>query len=633
MNPLFRFLVGSPIPNDRAGEQRLPKFLALPVFSSDALSSVAYGTQEILLQLSLAGAVGLQFTLPISGAILLVLVFVTLSYRQTIQAYPSGGGSYIVSKENLSVGAGLLAASALLTDYVLTVSVSIAAGVQQITSLFPHLRSHTEVICLIAIAIITLANLRGMKESGLLFALPTYAFIMLMLLLVGSGLVGILFGSPISPPHPPPAAVQSLGWLLILRAFASGCSALTGIEAISNGVQAFRPPESRNAAQTLVVMAALLGVMFVGVSYLTQALGVVYSPTQSQESLLSLLSRTVFEGNSVLRAALLFSTATILVLAANTSFADFPRLSAILARDNFAPRQLTRIGDRLVFSNGILLLGAFSALLILAFNGQTDRLIPLYAVGVFLAFTLSQAGMVRHWLRNRSAGWGWRALANGLGCLATATVLVVIIAEKTTQGAWVVLIIIPTLTWIFRRIREYYLRLDDEQNQARSSRSSNQESFVVLLIAKVNYGALNARDYASRLRGTCRAVHVEVLPEETVELKNAWSRWGGEMPLEILPSPYRSLLEPILNYIRALQKSHPRAEISVVMPELIVQHWWERFLHHNAAMLIRWSLMPFGKVVVVEVPYDPRPNRPNPASQGPNDLDHHDDRNGERSCL
>ena len=614
---LRRWVLGNPFRTSDEARRRLPKVLALPVFASDALSSVAYGTQEIVLQLALAGAAGLAFTLPVSLTIVAVLALVTLSYQQTIHAYPGGGGSYSVSRANLSVGAGLVAAAALLTDYVLTVAVSVAAGVQQITSMAPSLAGDAELLCVLAIAVVTVANLRGARESGRLFAVPTYVFIAAVLGLVVGGIVGPWFGfAPVRAGGVSPTPIEAVSVVLMLRAFASGCSALTGIEAISNGVQAFEPPEARNAGRTLVVMSVLLAMMFVGCSYLTQTIGVVYDPTASHESLLSLLARAVFHDNHLLRGILLSSTAAILLLAANTAFADFPRLGAILARDGYAPRQLTRLGDRLVFSNGIVLLGGFASLVVIAFRGQTDRLIPLYAVGVFLAFTLSQAGMVRHWMRERGTAWRWRALANGLGCAATATALAVISVEKATAGAWVVMIIIPCLVWLFRRTHRYYAELDQaERVEATDVRLTDAgEPIVVVLASQMNRGLLAALAYARRLATDCRAVHVAVRPDHAAELTSTWREARITVPLVILDSPYRSLLRPLREYVTALQRQAPGRGITIVMPTFVSRRWWEPFLHHNAAFLIRWALLPLGHVVVVEIPYEPTAGGPTSAA-------------------
>lgn len=616
---LRRWIVGDPFRTSDEGTRRLPKRLALPVFASDALSSVAYGTQEIVLQLAMAGLAGLTLTLPVSMAIVAVLFLVTVSYRQTIHAYPSGGGSYIVSRSNLSIGAGLVAAAALLTDYVLTVAVSVAAGVQQVTSMVPRLAPHAEGLCVLAIAAITVANLRGARESGRLFAVPTYLFILSVCGLIAAGVTGVASGaaSHMRPTTVPPP-VEALTAFLVLRAFASGCAALTGVEAISNGVQAFEPPEARNAARTLTVMSCLLAAMFIGCSYLTQAFGIVYNPAASHESLLSLLARAVFHDNHLLRSAVLVSTAAILLLAANTAFADFPRLSAILARDGYAPRQLTRLGDRLVFSNGIVLLGLCAVGIVVAFRGQTDRLIPLYAIGVFLAFTLSQAGMVRHWLNAKGPAWYWRALANGLGCVATATALIVIVVEKTAAGAWVVMIIIPALVWVFRRTARYYRELDRVElvTPADVASPAPQDCTVVVLVSQLNRALLESLAFATRLGPDIRALHVAVRPDRAEALAAEWRRTPIDIPLIVVESPFRSLLGPLRTYVRTLESLQPGRLITVVIPTFVARRWWEALLHDNAALFIRWALMPLGRIVVVEVPFNAPFTEPAAAAVG-----------------
>lgn len=469
---------------------------------------------------------------------MVVLALVTLSYQQTVYAYPSGGGSYIVAKENLSVAAGLLAAAALLIDCVLTVAVSIAAGAQQITSFVPALAPHPEALCLAAIAFMTFANLRGVKESGRLFAVPTYFFIASLLGMIGVGVVGPWIGyHPMSLGQTTPPPQRALSVFVILRAFAGGCSALTGVEAISNGIQAFRPPESRNAAQTLAVMALLLGMMFVGVSHLAQASQVVYAHGQDQESVLSLIARAVFHDNGALRATVLFSTALILVLAANTAYADFPRLSAILARDGFAPRPLARFGDRLVYSNGIIVLGVFAAL------------------------------------------------------------------EKTTQGAWVVLIVIPALTWLFHQVQRYYTPLDQALTIEAVVPPAAPAHTVLVPVSRVNRGVMEALRYARTIAPDCRAVHIEIIPDDTAALRALWDQWGGGTPLVILESPYRSLIEPLLTYIQQVQQERPGQLVTVVLPQFVGSHWWEYLLHHNTAHVLNLILTRLKGVVVTEVRY------------------------------
>ncbi|GIV17886.1 MAG: amino acid permease [Armatimonadota bacterium] len=607
-----RLIFGSPLSTEQLAHQRLPKTLALPIFASDALSSTAYATQAILLNLLIAGPHVLHLTVPISLAIVVLLWIVVISYTQTVHAYPQGGGTYIVSRENLGVNWGLLAAAAILTDYVLTVAVSITAGVQQITSFFTNLAPYQMQLAVAAIWFLTLANLRGAKESGALFAIPTYFFVVTMLGMVAAGVLGPLFGYHPRPYQPPAqqtaqqvAHAVSLG--LILRAFASGCAAMTGIEAVADGVQAFRPPESKNAAQTLVAMGAILSAIFLGISYIAQQYHIVYygrgEGDVSAESVVSMVARVVFHDEPLLRGVILFATAIILVLAANTAYADFPRLSSILARHGYMPRQLANLGDRLVFSNGIILLAVFVSVLVVAFGGNVDRLIPLYAVGVFTAFTLSQAGMVRHWLQQKGKGWQWKVMVNGIGAVATGIVLLVIIVEKGPQGAWVVLVVIPILMWIFTQVNRHYqkvrarLTLKDYEPQPLPPHT------VLVLVPDVHRGVIPALEYAREISKDYRAVHIEINPMDTQRLKERWEQWGGDMPLVIIESPYRSLIGPLVEYVRQVRQDHPRHLITVVLPEFVVTKWWERALHNNSAFLIKLALGNVRDVVITNVRY------------------------------
>lgn len=606
-----RLIFGSPLSTEQMMHQRLPKVLALPIFASDALSSTAYATQAILLNLMIAGPHALHLTLPISVAIVVLLWIVVVSYTQTVYAYSQGGGTYIVSRENLGTHWGLVAAAAILTDYVLTVAVSITSGVQQITSFFPELSPYQTYLALAAIWLLTLANLRGAKESGLLFAFPTYFFVITMLGMVAMGVLGPLFGYYPRPYKPPEETAQqvvhaiSLG--LILRAFASGCAAMTGIEAVADGVQAFRPPESRNAAQTLVAMGAILSTIFLGISYIAQRHHIIYTGSgegdASAESVISMVARVVFHDDPILRGVVLFATAIILLLAANTAYADFPRLSSILARHGFVPRQLANLGDRLVFSNGIVLLAVFVSILVVAFSASVDRLIPLYAVGVFTAFTLSQAGMVRHWIQQKGKGWQWKVLVNGVGAAATGIVLLVIIVEKSPQGAWVVVVVIPIIMWMFMQVKRHY-----EKVRARLTLIGYQPEpvpphTVLVLVSGVHRGVLPALEYAREIAKDCRAVHIEINPAETQRIKELWEQWAGDMPLVIIESPYRSLIGPVVEYVKQVRAEHSRHLITVVVPEFVVTKWWERFLHYNAAFLIKMALGGLRGVVITNVRY------------------------------
>ncbi len=615
-------LFGTPLENERIEEQRLPKVLALPIFSSDALSSVAYGTQEILLQLTIVGAAGMGYVTTVSWTIIGLLLLVALSYLQTVYAYPNGGGSYVVARENISVQAGLLAAAALLTDYVLTVAVSIAAGVQQVTSFIPALHGHEVGLCLAAIAFITIANLHGVRESGALFAMPTYFFLLCMGSMLVTGILGPYLGYQPYPLHTTPeyqawlARHQGAGpitgvvlVLLLLKAFASGCAALTGIEAISNGVQAFRRPASRNAAQTMLMMAALLAVMFGGVSWLAQKLHVIYAHDFDSHTVIYWVASSVFHHNRALVGTVLFSTALILLLAANTSFNGFPRLVAILAKDRYMPRQMANLGDRLVFSNGIILLGLSAGLLVIAFQGHTDSLIPLYAVGVFLSFTLSQTGMVRHWMKERGPWWIGKAFFNGLGAVATCVVLGIIIFEKTAEGAWVVLIIIPAMMGWFAAVHRHYERLRAQLRIAPGyvPEVDRRTHTVVVLIDRLHRGNVKALQYANAISKDVRAVRIELSPD--AELKQVvlreWEDWGQGIPLVIIDSPYRSLVGPVVEYVQQVIAENANGVVTVVVPQFVVSSWWQRLLHANTAVLLKLALGGLRGVVVTNVRYWP----------------------------
>ncbi|MGH7432002.1 MAG: APC family permease, partial [Candidatus Methylomirabilales bacterium] len=494
LEPLKRFLIGEPKATAQAPHERLSNPVALAVLSSDALSSVAYATEEILLVLVLAGAAALAWTSAIAAAIALLYVIVTMSYRQTIQAYPTGGGAYTVSKENLGIPAGLVAGSALLIDYVLTVSVSVAAGVAAITSAFPDLYEDRVVLGVATVAAIAVVNLRGVRESGRLFAVPTYLFIVSFLGLIVVGMARVLYGeAPMAPPPAPPpgapeAAVAAVTSLLILRAFSSGCVALTGVEAISNGVLVFRKPEAENAKQTMAWMAAIMLTFFIGITFLARQYEVL---PREGETVVSQLARTVV-GTGPFYYVIQGTTALILLLAANTSFADFPRLSSLLAADRFLPRQFVNRGDRLVFSNGIIILALLASLLLVLFGGDTHALIPLYAVGVFISFTLSQAGMVRHHLHLREPGWRRGALINGTGALTTGIVLTVIAGTKFMHGAWMVVITIPLMVGMFAAIHRHYRQVGEQLRIKHFAVPDKVTHAVLLLVSDVHMGILNA---------------------------------------------------------------------------------------------------------------------------------------------
>lgn len=597
---LKRLLLGTPLPTARVHDERLSKVLGLAVFSSDALSSVAYATEEILLVLVAAGALALAISWPIALAIVALMVIVVSSYYQTIHSYPSGGGAYTVARENLGLRAGLVAGAALMIDYVLTVSVSIAAGVAAITSAFPALLPERVLLCLLAILVITLVNLRGVKESGTIFAIPTYTFVVIFYGTMISGLLQYVWHGAPAPTASPPPPMQELTWFLVLRAFASGCTALTGVEAISNGVQAFRPPESRNASMTLIWMAAILGSLFVGITFLANHYTIF---PEEGETVVSQLAREIL-GQGLFYYLLQGATALILLMAANTSYAGFPRLASLLARDGYLPRQMVNLGDRLVFSNGIFILGLLSAVLIVLFGGSTHALIPLYAVGVFLSFTLSQAGMVRHWWRERPRGWQRGMVINSVGALSTAAVLTVITSTKFTHGAWIVLAILPAVVLTFGRIHRHY-RLVTAQITLRHFPTIQPISkhTVVVPVSGLYRQILPAWQYAKALSSDVRAVYIDLHPEATATLRAAWEMWNPDVPLVVLASPYRSIVQPLLHYIEEVQQEHPGQIVTVVLPEFVPAKWWQHVLHNQTALQIKGSLLFKRGVVVTSVTY------------------------------
>lgn len=611
-----RFLLGKPLPTARQMHERLPKFLALPVFSSDAVSSVAYGPEEILIALMVVGAVSWTLSVPIGIAIAILIMIVSASYRQTIQAYPHGGGSYTVAKENLGVWFGLIAAASLLTDYVLTVAVSIAAGVAAIVSMNPDLAPMTETMAVGAVIAVAYMNLRGVRESGWLFAPPTYGFIIGLYALVIVGLVKVwtgtlhvsLVGDPLAEGKAfylakdhPWHGLQSISLFIILKAFSSGCAALTGIEAIANGVPAFRPPESKNAASTMVYMSIILASLVVGVTYLAHYLHAYPSLT---ETLVSRVARAVF-GHGGFYYFIQIFTAAILILAANTAFQDFPRLSSILARDRFAPRQLANLGDKLVFANGILLLGGVAALLIVAFKGDTTRLIPLYAVGVFVSFTLSQIGMGFRQKRLKHPGWRWRSALSFFGGTTTGIVAVVVGITKFTHGAWIVVLLIPAIVLVFHKIHQHYVRLGNRLRLTEETFTKPQpvKSTAIVLTSSIHQGVLPALEYARTLSHDCRALYIETEYAETVLLRERWPKFGLDIPLVILESPYRTIVGPLLDYLDEAKKERPDYVITVVLPEFVVPNWWHRLLHNQSSLMIKLALMTRRDIVVTNVRY------------------------------
>jgi amino acid transporter len=599
LHRLKRIFVGTPLPTAQQRHERLGKATALAVFASDALTSVAYATEEVLLVLILAGTVALSYSLPIGIAIAVLIAIVVSSYRQTIHAYPQGGGAYIVSKDNLGTYAGLVAGAALLIDYVLTVAVSVAAGVAALTSAVPVLFGYRVVLCVFAVVAVAVANLRGIRESGQLFAAPTYLFVGSLGVLLLYGGAGAVFNFiPQAPYQRHPPGLEGVGLFLILRAFSSGCTALTGVEAVSDGVPAFKPPEAHNARIVLTWLGAILVTLFLGITFLAYDFGVVPRP---DETVVSQLARHVFGGGAfyyVIQAG----TMLILLLAANTSFADFPRLSFFLARDRFIPRQFATQGDRLVFSNGIVILGSLATLLLVIFGGDTHALIPLYAVGVFLSFTLSQASMVRRWFRLREEGWWWRSWFNGLGAVVTGLVMVTIAATKFTHGAWIVVLLIPALVAVFLIVHRHYEEVAEQLSLENFEPPPPIRHTVLVLVGDIHRGVVKAIQYAQSLSPNAKAVFVETDPDRTRRLEEKWGRWGMGVPLIVLTSPYRSLLGPLLEYLDNLQKDEHHM-VTIVLPEFVPARWWQLGLHNQTALLIKGAMFFRKNVIVTDVPY------------------------------
>jgi amino acid transporter len=603
-------LLGRPIATAEEMQERLSKKLALPVFSADAISSTAYATEEILLALVLAGTMALHYSIYISLGVAALLAIVALSYQQTVHAYPSGGGSYIVSRENLGLAPGLVAAASLMVDYVMTVAVSTASGVAALTSAFPALYSYRVIICVAVVVLVALANLRGVRESGTIFAFPTYAFVLLCGGLVIVGMVRWLMGDlPPQVQHAPVEAAQGLTLFLILKAFSGGCSAMTGTEAISNAVPAFKPPESRNAGITLGIMAAVLGFLLIGVTALSQIVHVA-PMLDGSDTVLSQVARAVYGNGTVFYFALQIATMAILFLGANTSYAGFPRLSSVLARDGLMPRQFMNRGDRLVFSNGIIGLTVAAIVVIVIFGAKTHSMIPLYAVGVFMSFTLSQSGMVIHWFRLRTSGWRQRALMNGVGATLTAIVSVVIVITKFTHGAYLVVAAVPALVGVFYVVKRHYDRVARvlepqspfEVEEMEKLAESRPRTTAVLFVAQVN--SLTARSLSLARSLSPDDVHAVTIGGDPVRLENlqqSWARISPDMPLEVVDSPYREFVKPALAYVRSLEPG-PDHTVAVIIPEFVVEHWWENLLHNQNALRLKGALFLVPWVVVMSIP-------------------------------
>ncbi|MFZ5904837.1 MAG: APC family permease [Chloroflexota bacterium] len=621
---LGHWFIGRPLPTADAAHETIGKAVGLAVFASDALSSNAYATQEILVILAAAGTMAFGYVFPIALAIVVLLVIVTISYEQIIHAYPNGGGAYIVAKDNLGEQAALMAAAALLTDYVLTVSVSIASGVAQIVSAYPELFPYRVVLSVVFIFLVMLVNLRGVRESGLAFAIPNYFFIVMMLMTLGIGVVRYLTGSLGTVVDPPELEIaETLGMItpfLILHAFSSGTAALTGIEAISNGITAFKEPRSKNAGITLLWMGAILSTMFLGISFLTKNIGAIPS---EQETVVSQLVRTIYNGRGVFYLALISATAFILVLAANTAFAGFPRLSALAAQDGFLPRQLTYRGSRLVYSRGIIALAAIASFLVIIFQASVSRLIPLYAIGVFLSFTLAQVGMARRWWRTGrlkpgeeltesgstlrfDPSWRFKMALNTFGAVCTGIVMLVFSVTKFVDGAWMVLIITPLLMAGFKSIHRHYGRVAKSLSLDHYTEPAPHvvRHRVIMPVSGVHQGTLEALRYARMLSHDVTAVHVSIDPVETERIQKKWKTWGDGVRLFILDSPYRLFIEPLLDYVdEILARRQPNEVITIVVPQFVAGSPMENALHMNTADLLRKELLSTPGVVITDVPY------------------------------
>lgn len=608
---LRRVLIGRPLESAESANERLSKIKALPILSSDALSSVAYGTEALMTILVLAGIAAISFTIPVSIAVLVVLFTVVISYSQVIKGYPKGGGSYAVASENLGQIPGLVAAASLLIDYTLTVAVSTAAGIAAITSAFPSLFPYRVELAILAIAVLTIGNLRGIREAGTIFAAPTYIFIISIFGVIAIGLWKYTNGT-LPAFSPPPDwvtsyhGVQAVSLFLLLRAFSSGLSALTGMEAISNSVPVFQPPAIRNARVTLFWMGAILAILFSGISFLATHMAVIPDPDE-QATVLSMVTRLLV-GEGWYFYVVQFATMLILVLAANTSFAGFPRLAAILAQDRYFPHQFLFRGERLAFTTGIIVLAVLAALLEVIFRGSVDALIPLYAVGVFTAFTLAQSGMVVHWWRSRERGWQNSMLINGLGAAMTGAAAVVIAISKFLSGAWIVMVLVPLIIWQLLKIRRHYdnvaaqLRVDAEKVNNRPVTWA-QGSTVVVPIDSLNQAAVRAIDYAQGISNDVTVVHVAYDSEDAELLRQRWGEAGMRLPLVLIESPYRELVGPLVNYIEQLHSQRDTATMTVVVPEFVPAHLYEVPLHNQTAWRLRTTLWTHPGIVVTSVPY------------------------------
>ncbi len=617
------WLIGRPLPTADAPHQTVGKVIGLAVFASDALSSTAYATQEMLVVLAAAGTMAFGAVFPVSIAIVVLLAIVTLSYEQTIHSYPGGGGSYIVARDNLGELPARVAGAALMTDYVLTVAVSMSSGVAQIVSAYPILFKYRVQITIGLVVFTMVINLRGVKESGRAFAIPTYFFVISMYITVAVGLFRYLTGSLGPLTNPPPlqtiTTMQALTGFMILHAFANGTSALTGVEAISNGITAFREPRTRNAGITLVWMSLILGSLFLGISFLAMKISAVPS---EHETVISQLTRTAYGSQGVLYLCTIVATSVILIMASNTSFADFPRLSALMAADGFLPRQLAYRGSRLVYSRGIMALALIASILIIAFDASVTALIPLYAIGVFLAFTLSQAGMARRWWKvghlqpgmevkergstlRYEAGWKTKMAINGFGAACTAVVVIVFSITKFLEGAWIVLVLIPSMVLVLWEIHNHYSRLGQSLSLVGFGEPPPVPRHrIILPISSIHQGTLAALRYALMLSDDVTAVHVSLDPREAEKVKQEWRTWGKGVRLVVLDSPYRLFLEPLLQYIdKIASHRQPNETITIVVPQFVPKRWLYNLLHTQTALMLRFVLLFKPGIVITDVPY------------------------------
>jgi amino acid transporter len=606
---LKRVLVGQPLSTAVAHTERIGRLPGLAVFSSDALSSVAYASEEILLVLAPAGAVALSYSVPVALAIVVLLFLVVGSYRQVIPAYPHGGGSYTVARENLGPMPGLVAAASLLVDYTLTVAVSVAAGIAAITSAVPALYQHRVALGILAIALVAIANLRGVRESAAVLSVPTYGFILAVGGLLAAGAFRWLSGTlPQAAPAAPVAAagaataLPALTVFLVLRAFSSGCTAMTGVEAIANGVTSFKEPRAKNAVDTLTILAGVLAVLFLGTTLLAHRLGIVPAVGQT---VISQIGRLVVGGGAFYYTVQVF-TAIVLLLAANTSFAAFPSLSSVLAQDRFMPRQLAHRGDRLVYSNGIFILALLASALIVVFHGETHALIPLYAIGVFLSFTLSQLGMVRRSLRVRERGWRRVLAISGVGTVATALVVVIFAVTKFASGAWIVVLVIPLIILFFVLLHDHYAAFGRALAMEEWSAVAPRRHVAIVPVSGIHRGVANALTYALSVSKDVRAVYIADRPEDGVRIEEQWALWDNGVPLVVLESPYRSVIGPLLRYIDQVDAEfagEQGALVTVVLPEIVPSKWWHHLLHNNTALLVKGALLFRKGIISVSVPY------------------------------